>query len=152
VLEGAAAGDNLGRSASGGDVNGDGFADLAIGAYLAGTGGAVTVHLGSAGGAVTTPDVELTTPAADARFGRSVVWGDFDRDGFADLAVGSYLAAPGGRVGAGTTFVYRGSATGLTSTASQSLAGPVAGGHFGRALARRATLRGVVPTFVWPRF
>lgn len=152
VLEGAAAGDNLGRSASGGDVNGDGFADLAIGAYLAGTGGAVTVHLGSAGGAVTTPDVELTTPAADARFGRSVVWGDFDRDGFADLAVGSYLAAPGGRVGAGTTFVYRGSTTGLTSTASQSLAGPVAGGHFGRALARRATLRGVVPAFVWPRF
>ena len=152
VLEGAAAGDNLGRSASGGDVNGDGFADLAIGAYLAGTGGVVTVHLGGAGGASTTPDVELATAATDARFGRSLACGDFDRDGFADLAVGSYLAAPGGRVGAGTTFVYRGSATGLASTASQSLAGPVAGGHFGRALALRSAPRVVVPAILAPFF
>ena len=152
VLEGTAAGDNLGRSASGGDVNGDGFADLAIGAYLAGTGGVVTVHLGGAGGVSTPPDVELATAATDARFGRSVACGDFDRDGFADLAVGSYLAAPGGRVAAGTTFVYRGSATGLASTASQSLAGPVAGGHFGRALALRSTPRAVVPAILAPFF
>jgi hypothetical protein len=152
VLEGAAAGDNLGRSAAGGDVNGDGFSDLAIGAYFADTGGVVTVHLGSAGGASTTPDAALATTATDARFGRSLACGDFDRDGFADLAVGSYLAAPGGRVGAGTTFVYRGSATGLSSTASQSLEGPVAGGHFGRALALRSEPRVVVPAIVGPFF
>ncbi|MEZ5214981.1 MAG: FG-GAP-like repeat-containing protein, partial [Microbacterium sp.] len=145
VLEGAATGDNLGRSAAGGDLNGDGYGDLALGVVLASPGGAVTVHLGGAAGPSATPDTRFATAEADARFGRSVVCGDFDRDGFADLAVGSYFAAPGG-----ATHVYAGSAAGPSTPEAQILVGPVAGGNFGRALALRPVPRVVLPGFVAP--
>jgi hypothetical protein len=85
------------------DVNGDGFADLAVGAQGAMSGtGQVYVYLGGTAGLATTPATTLTGPEANGAFGKSVASaGDVNGDGFADLAVGSGAPEGEGMVGNG---------------------------------------------------
>jgi hypothetical protein len=118
-----AAGAGFGFSVAGaGDVNGDGFDDLVVGAYLQTftyqTSGRAFLFLGSAGGPAATAAWSASGDAqAYAQFGFSVAGaGDMDGDGFDDVAVG----APGhdtAQVNAGRAYVYRGGApgTGLTT-------------------------------------
>ncbi|MFF4142475.1 FG-GAP-like repeat-containing protein [Streptomyces sp. NPDC001698] len=86
----SAPGDNFGAATAWGDVNGDGYADLAIGVPGKDDGhghadrGAVTVLYGprlNSGFSYTTSGVE----PAGARFGSAVAVGDFDGDGRADV-------------------------------------------------------------------
>ena len=86
-----------------GDVNGDGFDDVAIGApaaadVIAGTGtlaavGAVFVYYGSANGLPTIPSAVLqpTTAVAGALFGYSIAGGDINNDGKNDIIIGAPL-------------------------------------------------------------
>jgi hypothetical protein len=133
------------------DFNDDGADDLAVGApfeSLGGlsTAGAVHVLYGSGGGLTGTgsqlftqdsPGVPDTAELGDT-FGIGLAAGDFDNDGFADLAVGVELEDVGGAVDAGAVNVLYGSAGGLTGTGSQFF--PQVGGavemndHFGRTL------------------
>jgi len=62
-------------------------------------------------------------------FGRALASADFDRDGYADLAVGQ----PGEDEGAGAAAVIYGSARGLDTSRSRRL-GPTSGGSFGSTL------------------
>jgi hypothetical protein len=91
---GAAAGDRLGAAVAGiGDVDRDGFADVAIGAPLADVGGAdaglVRVLSGRTGQTLW----QRSGPAAGDALGWSLAAaGDADGDGWIDLAVGSRRA------------------------------------------------------------
>src|SRR5262249_43809175 len=131
-----------------GDFNGDGFGDLAIGAPGENNGaGVVHVLKGSAAGLIT-PGSQIWSQNSNGNadtaepgdeFGRSLAVGNFNGDGFADLAIG----VPGENGGAGAVHVLYGSANGLTALKSQlwtqASAGvgdnPESGDHFGQTLA-----------------
>src|SRR5207249_1731650 len=103
--------------ASAGDVNGDGFADVIIGAHLYDNGqsneGRAFVYLGSASGLASTPAWTAESNQANADFGASVAAaGDVNGDGFGDVIVGADLY-DNGQTDEGRIFVYLGSASGL---------------------------------------
>ena len=130
--------DALGFDLSGlGDVNGDGFADLAIGAPYADSpddGGDVLVYHGSAAGPVLF--TTLSTSQQNAHFGYSVAAaGDVDGDGFADLLVG--LDGWDGNFveGEGSAELFIGSPAGLTDTADWTSFGNNSGAAQGFAVA-----------------
>ena len=93
-----------------GDFNGDGAADVAIGArWDAQDGryaGRVMLYYGGAQ-LHTSPDLVLHGPAPGAVFGFPNFVGDVDGDGYADLAVGAE-GADGFEPNAGAVFLYRG--------------------------------------------
>jgi hypothetical protein len=115
------AGDEFGAALAAGDFNGDRNYDVAIGAPGESIGdsshsGAVFVQLG--GGAGLTPDAVLDQRGIGAdeqgdRFGATLAAGDFNGDGFDDLAVGASNEAPGSSPVSGGVFVFHGSADGL---------------------------------------
>jgi hypothetical protein len=113
-------GDSFGDALAAGDFNHDGFADLAAGAHNETVGtnlysaGAVSVLYGSAGGLTATGGRLFTLIGSiierDQNFAYSLATGDFNHDGFAELAAG----APGHNEFAGAVSVLQGSAGGLT--------------------------------------
>lgn len=113
TVDGEQNGANLGVSvATAGDVNGDGFADVIVGADGFNAGqvdeGRVYLHMGSASGPATTPTWFAESDRTAAAFGASVApAGDVNGDGFADVILGAPLFEKG------RAFVYLGSATGL---------------------------------------
>jgi len=129
VINGIDAGDQCGFSVSGaGDVNGDGIADVIIGAYYADPGGANAagesyVVFGSVGGfgaSLNLSSVNGTNgfvingiDAVDYS-GYSVSGaGDVNGDGIADVIISAHQAAPGGASYAGESYVVFGSAGGF---------------------------------------
>ncbi len=127
--------DEFGSSLAAGDFDGDGGDDLAIGVPLEDIGsgfqdGMVIIAYGDPNGvnrldrfiAIDLVDAGLATggtSGADS-FGQGLATGDFNGDGFADLAVG----APGGPSGlggieSGAVVVFYGAASGLSAARRQ---------------------------------
>src|SRR5262245_20627429 len=127
---------HFGWALAAGNFNGDDYSDLAIGVpgYVDGQ---ILVLVGSANGLTTSGGVQLGFAGTRGRvasiegFGSALAWGDFNGDGFGDLAVG----APGSDVvgeslacfnsftedKAGAVSVLYGSSTGLRSFGAQVL-------------------------------
>ncbi|HET7224149.1 MAG TPA: protein kinase [Candidatus Eisenbacteria bacterium] len=93
-----------------GDFNGDGAADIAIGArwdsHDGRYAGRVMIYYGGAN-LHASPDLVLHGPAPGAVLGFPSFVGDVDGDGYADLAVGAE-GADGFAPGSGAVFLYRG--------------------------------------------
>ncbi len=93
-------------------VNGDGLADIFVGARNS---AAVRLFLGNAGGYGTTPDVTFTGTAG-TRFGFTVaVVGDVDADGLSDIAISAPIEASKGRV-----YIFKGRTTWPSSLTASS--------------------------------
>ena len=110
TITGQAAGDNFGYSVStAGDVNGDGYSDVIVGAPYNHAGGfyAGRAYISFGGTSMdSTIDVTMTGEAADDWFGTSVsTAGDVNGDGYSDVIVGAPLNAAGG-FEAGRAYVY----------------------------------------------
>ncbi|MFF4257569.1 hypothetical protein ACFY1L_40920 [Streptomyces sp. NPDC001663] len=110
------------------DFNGDGRADLAIGAPAATVGGkakagAVSVVYGTASGLNSTKHTLITqnsagipgTAETDDAFGSSLASADLDRDGYADLVVGAPGEDVDGDTNDGTIVIVWGAKSGLSS-------------------------------------
>jgi len=99
----------------GGDINGDGYVDLVVGAPWQSSPetaeGSVFVYLGGQSGVAATPDLTIDNPSnsAGAHFGSAVgIAGDLNGDQVADLVVGAPEAS-GGSTLEGTAYVFLGS-------------------------------------------
>jgi len=114
-----------------GDVNGDGFSDVFVGAYLYSDtdydGGKAFVYYGSASGPSTNPDWVFGTngnPGAWVGLGLACV-GDVNGDGYSDVAVGAPFFDVGPMADAGKIWVFMGGASGLETTASWEKTGNI---------------------------
>jgi hypothetical protein len=129
--------DQFGNALAAGDITGDGYPDLAVSTLHEGfsensadRGSSVTVLRGSLAGLTATGAQHWTqrspgVPGSDdptALFGNALAFGDFDRDGFGDIAVGSPEEPVGGVEGAGAITIFRGSSEGLTVAGIRRLA------------------------------
>ncbi len=146
---------DLGASvASAGDVNGDGFADVVVGAPYYNQGeadeGLALVILGSTTGiaAELTADADATIEPdqAGARLGASVASaGDVNGDGFSDFIVGAPFYDDG-ETDEGAAFVFLGSPAGITACATAGAAAAIesnqADAQLGNAVASAGDVNG----------
>lgn len=108
--------------ASAGDVNGDGFSDLVVGAPAVTSGGRAYVYYGSALGVASTPDATLESPRVGS-FGQVVASiGDVNADGYGDLAISEPT------FGNERVYVFLGGPAGPEETPSTTLIAPATGG------------------------
>ncbi|MGD8413841.1 MAG: FG-GAP-like repeat-containing protein, partial [Candidatus Latescibacterota bacterium] len=135
--------------ATAGDVNGDGYADIIVGAHRYTNGqtdeGAVYVFHGSSGGPSSTADWMIESDTADLRLGRSVgTAGDVNGDGFADVVIGAAKYVDGTPTSntEGWAYLYYGAATGLDGTNSWSESGGNSEAAFGFSVATAGDVNG----------
>ncbi|MCI0364627.1 MAG: hypothetical protein L0219_12125 [Phycisphaerales bacterium] len=132
ILNNAESNDQFGRTVAHGDFNGDGFSDLALGVPLEDVGskidaGAVNVLYGSAEGLSDAGNQFWHQNKAGIKnkaepldlFGSALACGDFDGDGYSDLAISAKGESIGEKVNAGAVHVLFGSAAGLSADHNQ---------------------------------
>ncbi len=118
MVSGSASYDYLGYGSASGDLNDDGYDDLALGAYGNDSGGSgagqAYVFFGSASGwsgsAMTSPDVTVTGGTSSDYMGRSLTLADFNGDSNTDLMVGAGGNDDNGST-AGKVYIFSGPLT-----------------------------------------
>ena len=164
-INGEAPGDLSGCAVnSAGDINGDGFADIIIGAYGAdpngSASGAAYVIFGKSGSFGTTLELsslngtngfQVSGTVGGDSVGQAVAAaGDVNGDGFDDILVSAYYASPNGNQ-SGASYVVFGRASGFASNLQLSaldgsngfkINGVAAGDYAGFALSKAGDLNG----------
>jgi len=147
MVESNQAGSGFGRGVScAGDVNGDGYSDVIVGAFNFDNGqtdeGAAFIYQGSATGINVTAAAMVESNQANAYMGFSVAGaGDVNGDGYSDLIVGAYLF-DNGQADEGVAFIYRGSSTGVNTVPAATLECNQANAYFGLAVAGGGDING----------
>jgi len=127
-----------------GDANNDGWSDVVIGAYLAtgtaATSGLAYVYYGP--GLTDAARTTLDPGSSSAYFGLSVsTAGDVDGDGYSDVIIGS----PGydlPSTDAGAIYVYKGGASGVSTSYTWRFVGTQASGRFGQSVSTAGDVNG----------
>ena len=132
IISGPVSGGYFGLAFDGGDVNGDGYADLVASSYCySGCRGRLYVFEGSASGLSTTPATTIDGPTTTAYYGQALAsGGDVDGDGIHDVIVAGY----GANGGEGVVDVFLGQSSGL-STAPVATRWGSSGAYLGRVVA-----------------
>ncbi|MCA9758429.1 MAG: FG-GAP repeat protein, partial [Candidatus Eisenbacteria bacterium] len=132
--------------ATAGDLNGDGFSDLVVGAPYVTNGqageGRVYVYFGSGDGPRTTAGWVTESNAANTQYGYSVAGaGDINGDGFDDVLVGA-SNFDNGQIFEGAAFLFLGSELGLNAIPSWYAEGEQEYASFGRSVAGAGDVNG----------
>ncbi len=139
-IDNGADGGNFGSAvASAGDVDGDGYADVLVGAqYANNADGKAYLFWGGPRGSFGTNVTPLTNGSDGNYFGESVASaGDVDGDGFADVVVGTGLANVNGRA-----YIFWGGPRSGFGINPVVLSGTDANGNFGSAVAGATDIDG----------
>ncbi len=145
--DGGQAGANLGWSvASAGDVNGDGYADVVVGAPAFDNGqvgeGRAFLYLGGQFGPSSSPNWTSESNQANAQYGWAVAGaGDVNGDGYDDVIV-SALAYDNGEIDEGRVWLFLGSASGLGATSSWRAESNQASALFGNSIGTAGDVNG----------
>ena len=142
VLGASQENDEFGQALATGDFNGDGFIDLAVSASSESIEsenqvfvGAINIISGSSTGLSTTQgqlwtleDLGFESKSRD-NFGLATASGDFNNDGFDDLAISAPSKKAGGKEDSGVLYILYGSTSGLHKDKSQSAQRWIAGSN-----------------------
>jgi hypothetical protein len=143
--EGNQAEAGYGRAVSSGDVNGDGYDDVIVGADSYDNGekdeGHVWVYHGSASGLMRLAAFRAESNQVDAGYGRAVASADVNGDGYDDVIVGAPWYTNGQQY-EGRVWVYHGSASGLIPLAAFIAEGNQVAAHFGWEVATAGDVNG----------
>ncbi|MFZ1609802.1 MAG: T9SS type A sorting domain-containing protein [Chitinophagales bacterium] len=135
-----------------GDVNGDGFNDILIGAHQFNTTenleGKAFLYYGGSSGPSLNPAWSVVGEKKSAKLGESLsIVGDVNADGYDDVCIGAHgwdndedLGSAGGR--AGKASVYLGSATGLNTIPQMTVKGSQTDANIGISIDRAGDVNG----------
>jgi hypothetical protein len=130
---------DLGTAVAAGDINGDGYADVVVGAAydrLDGahaSGGSIVVLTGGLSGVSATRHQTINSHAVYSHdhdgdgFGSALAVAKLNSDGYADIVVGAPTAQVGSHSEAGAVYVLRGSAHGVSLSHRQRITAGSAG-------------------------
>ncbi|MFC1705992.1 FG-GAP-like repeat-containing protein [Planctomycetota bacterium] len=151
TLTGVNGADRFGICAAGaGDVNGDGYADVIVGAYAAAANlGQAYIFYGSASlaGTVSASSANVTLTGIGSKFGKAVAGaGDMNGDGYADTIVGADRAAGVSGAESGEAYIFFGSnapaAAISAGSADVTLKGSARYAYFGGSVATAGDVNG----------
>jgi peroxiredoxin len=138
-IDGAAAGDWFGACLAAGDVNRDGFTDLAVAAVNEAGKGAVHLYDGKRKGTVGKTKTVIYGNKAHDGFGSALCMADMNHDGFDELMVGA-TGANGPGTDRGAVYVFFGGRKGVARNADIIIEGESDMDGFGSALSCKADL------------